>query len=488
MRSKIIGPPGTGKTTRVLRSIKEYAKREDINLICACAFTTAAQEEMERRVKAELSPEEQKKVKCATIHSLAFNHIQVKKTFMVNTLYAFAKHLGERSVIVNDRVAVSAKTPLEQAISHYHLQRSQMYTTETSLPKNMAWGEYHYYVQEFERWKDVNKLLDYTDVLIRYLNEGVSLDYDAFIVDEAQDLSKLQWAVVEKMSANSKDLLAAGDDDQTIYSFAGVLAGDFINWPCDHVEILSHSFRLGKNIHTYAQHAVNRIDKRIPKEYGYSDHESIVFISNDINPTVDLLPYESCAILHRNGYLVRRTRDMLNKMNLTYSGKGSPFSFGSVMKAIRYWEAWRRGDELEASHVHQISKYLPDESPIDRLEDKGRRSLAGPCPFPQKEWYEVLDVPFMDVYKGVQKAHGLDYLLATPKIEVTTIHQAKGGEWDKVIVVPDVSTATWNEFARGGNQDAEHRVWYTALTRAKKALQILRPRTKKFYPLKEDLQ
>ena len=54
MRLKIVGPPGTGKTTTVLQYVKEYAERSDITKICACTFTVSAKDEMKDRVKALL--------------------------------------------------------------------------------------------------------------------------------------------------------------------------------------------------------------------------------------------------------------------------------------------------------------------------------------------------------------------------------------------------------------------------------------------------
>ena len=39
-------------------------------------------------------------------------------------------------------------------------------------------------------------------------------------VDEAQDLSKMQWKVVEGIKFNSKMLYVAGDDDQCIYKLS----------------------------------------------------------------------------------------------------------------------------------------------------------------------------------------------------------------------------------------------------------------------------
>lgn len=487
MRLKIIGPPGTGKTTKVLQYIKEYAQRDDVGMICASAFTVSASKEMESRVLSQLDHEAQKKVKCATIHSLAFEHIGIKKHFMVNTLYAFAKDQGERSLIIDDRRPMNAKTPLEKAISHYHIARIQMYSQDMPLPKGLSEELYQHYVQEFEKYKAYNKFFDYTDVLIRYMNDGVPLDFDVAIIDEAQDLSMLQVQVTNKMFQNCRDVITAGDDDQTIYAFAGVRAKDYIEWPCDKQIVLEKSHRLGKNLHKYSQHVLDRIETRIDKTYLPGDHADSVEISNSLVPEVDLFPYKSSAILHRNGYLVKKTRELLNKMNVTYSGKGSPFSYMTAMKAIRYWEEWRTGKQMYGNHIHLIAKFLPEEFDMDRMEDKGRKSMAPPCPCPLKQWHEILELPFKEVYMGVQQAYGLGYLLAKPKIEVTTIHQAKGGEWDKVVVVPDMSTATWKEFKAGGNQDAEHRVWYVALTRAKLALQVLRPRTPKHYPLQEDL-
>jgi superfamily I DNA/RNA helicase len=92
----------------------------------------------------------------------------------------------------------------------------------------------------------------------------------------------------------------------------------------------------------------------------------------------------------------------------------------------------------------------------------------------------------LPLYKCVYDTYGLEVLTDTPRLTVTTIHQAKGGEWDKVIVLTDVSTATYEQFKNGSeaDRDAEARVWYVALTRARKCLQIIRPHTHKFYPLK----
>ena len=45
--------------------------------------------------------------------------------------------------------------------------------------------------------------------------------YDVVFIDEAQDLSPIQWKMVDILRKNSKYVILAGDDDQAIYGWAG---------------------------------------------------------------------------------------------------------------------------------------------------------------------------------------------------------------------------------------------------------------------------
>ena len=62
----------------------------------------------------------------------------------------------------------------------------------------------------------------------------------------------------------------------------------------------------------------------------------------------------------------------------------------------------------------------------------------------------------------------------TPRITLSTIHGAKGGEADNVLLLPDItkSAVEHNDI----NPDELHRLFYVAVTRAKKSLHILEPR------------
>ena len=71
----------------------------------------------------------------------------------------------------------------------------------------------------------------------------------------------------------------------------------------------------------------------------------------------------------------------------------------------------------------------------------------------------------------------------TPRVRLTSIHAAKGREADLVVVLPDMTRATYLEYldgARGGNE-AENRVAYVAVTRARRRLVLVQPTTQRHY-------
>ena len=67
-------------------------------------------------------------------------------------------------------------------------------------------------------------------------------------------------------------------------------------------------------------------------------------------------------------------------------------------------------------------------------------------------------------------------LTKTPRIRLSTIHGAKGGEADNVILFSDMANRTYKDMQK--YPDNERRVFYVGVTRAKHNLHIVMPRTK----------
>ena len=73
-------------------------------------------------------------------------------------------------------------------------------------------------------------------------------------------------------------------------------------------------------------------------------------------------------------------------------------------------------------------------------------------------------------------------LQGAPRITISTIHAAKGGESTNVVLLPQLTVATEEGFHK--NPDDEHRLYYVGVTRTKNNLHIVEPdQPERSYPI-----
>jgi hypothetical protein len=78
---------------------------------------------------------------------------------------------------------------------------------------------------------------------------------------------------------------------------------------------------------------------------------------------------------------------------------------------------------------------------------------------------------------GLAAAHGADALDAPPNTIVGTIHSVKGGEADRVLLFPDLSTSAWQQWHDARGREEIRRVFYVGATRARDRLLLAEPTT-----------
>ena len=102
----------------------------------------------------------------------------------------------------------------------------------------------------------------------KFLDKDVVPDLDVIFVDEAQDLSLIQWSMINKIEQDTKcDVWIAGDDDQAIFGWAGADVDSFINYEAEEIP-LKQSERVPTSIQKMALNVIERIqENRIDKEY-----------------------------------------------------------------------------------------------------------------------------------------------------------------------------------------------------------------------------
>ena len=79
MRTIVLGPPGTGKTTTLLNKVDDYLKQTDPDKVGYFAFTQKAAYEARDRAIKKLNLTEDDLPYFRTLHSLAFRRLGIKK-------------------------------------------------------------------------------------------------------------------------------------------------------------------------------------------------------------------------------------------------------------------------------------------------------------------------------------------------------------------------------------------------------------------------
>ena len=81
---------------------------------------------------------------------------------------------------------------------------------------------------ELKEYKKQYGLIDFNDMISEFIKSDVCPKFDTVFIDEAQDLSRMQWDMATALMFNAEDSFIAGDDDQAIFRWAGADVDSFI--------------------------------------------------------------------------------------------------------------------------------------------------------------------------------------------------------------------------------------------------------------------
>lgn len=515
MRSLILGPPGTGKTTRLVQELEQLLEEGvDPSMIAFLTYTRAARDEILERLSGRgLSGDDVPWAR--TIHSAAFKLLGLGcgdilgpgawDAFAKSFSYKLSRLSGPGDVdgprgriprqTRDDRLRYvhewsrAARVPLERAAYSCHGPRVSVSQLRT-------------YVSRYDRFKRESGCIDYSDLLEVALEEGLCPDVSVLLLDEAQDLSPLQVELVS-MWSQGRRAIVAGDEDQTIYSWSGADP----RWLIDlsrttMTEVLRTSQRIPRAVHRMAIRIVSRNRDRIDKAYEPRDADGSARRLDGLAAFRELDGSKDTFVLARNKIFLAEPAKVLIRRRIPFIvegvSNGSPMNDPALRRAVRAAIRLGRGETVDAGSLLALLEWanrslVPDGSvqSIKKLRADlqigstmlryahGLGALAdaidrdGPC--------SVLAVSSEDraYLRALVEKYGD---LPRPRVCLTTIHRAKGREAMHVVVLPDMTPASYRAYrGRPEEREAENRLAYVAVTRAKESLVVVRPRTSRFY-------
>ncbi len=516
----IVGPPGTGKTATALGIVADEVRGGVLPASLAfMSFTRAAVMEARSRVAQASGLPPSSWPWFRTVHSTAFALLGVARgAVMTDEAWGeFGRRHGyqftRQGGLAADENGIHAmkKRTLGDQLRYLHFWgRNRLLDPDLALARTelveIRPREFGTFIDRLDGFKAEKRLMDFCDLLEDVLRRGLRPDVRVALVDEAQDLSPLQIAVVESWFGDCERWYVLGDEDQAIYSFNGadpswILALDQET----RGRVLTQSHRVPAAVFEIADQIVRRNVARLDKAYFPTGEPGKVHRLSEARAIEMIDGTQSTFVLARNRmFLVPYARALIERrVPFVVDGGGAPSPFstpgiGIALRAARELVAPGAEDRMfEAVDVATFLEFVPSAGNallprgvkarlktatarvtprgldllrlVDAMRERGAASVMTKLTREQREYFQGI----LNRYGGVPE----------PVVRLTSIHGAKGAEADLVIVVPDMTPETMLSYRsrRQETRESENRVFYVAVTRARRELVLVEPRTKRHF-------
>ena len=240
----VLAGPGSGKTLVITKRIQYLISHYQIppQRILVITFTRAAANEMKERfwrLAGETLP-----VSFGTFHSVFFTILKYAYHYSAdNILPEHKKYDFIREIITDHELEIDDEADfMRQIIQEISLVKGQMihlaYYHSGCCGDEVFKEIYRAYEEKLHenRWIDFDHILVYTYELLKEredIRNAWQQKFPYILIDEFQDINKIQYEIVKMLAGETKNLFIVGDDDQSIYKFRGARPELMLNFPKD---------------------------------------------------------------------------------------------------------------------------------------------------------------------------------------------------------------------------------------------------------------
>jgi DNA helicase-2/ATP-dependent DNA helicase PcrA len=490
----VIAGPGSGKT-RVISHRIAYGVAMgvyDPAKVLALTYTNKAAAELRTRMRALGVPG----VSVRTFHAAALSQLQF---FWPQLTGAQAPRLAPSKLALLREAAESQRIRLDQDQFFAIQSRLEYYRYTLTDPSDdnfvpigtVQFEQFLALSDSYQALKRDRKLIDWEDAVSLaagmfrsepQLLEQFRQQYRFFTVDEYQDISALQQALLETWLDDREDVCVVGDPRQTIYSFAGANP-EFLmrfsdRFPAADVFELNRNYRSSIEIVEYANRILgpDQVAQRtLSSRPRFVEYPTVSAEAQAISLRVSALLREGVepgeiAVLVRSNHQIEAIENELTEQGIPtlVRGAGRFFAKPEVVQAMHALRALTVTD-LEKPTFAAVS---------DVLRSLGWRTEGSGESWESLNWFiTVLDElggnpAVADYVRELQERERSGHEPARNAVTLATIHSTKGLEW-RCVFVASVSDSVFPPSRSAQEQFAEERrLFFVAVTRAQELLEI----------------
>jgi DNA polymerase III epsilon subunit family exonuclease len=216
----VLAGPGAGKTFCLIERIRHLIETHGVDpaRICAFTFTNKAAEEISHRLEDRLGAGRASLIKRGTIHAFCAELLRE---------FGSAVALETGFGIADEEYQLAALRRIE-GYRRWHKNTLNRFSAHRFRGDPLMHDDAEL-LDRYLRFLAERNVLDFDTLVLKAAelvergSEGKAIrsSWDVVLVDEFQDLNPVQYRVVKALAADHRHIFAVGDDDQSIYSWAG---------------------------------------------------------------------------------------------------------------------------------------------------------------------------------------------------------------------------------------------------------------------------
>ena len=445
----VLAGPGSGKTLvitkRVQYLIGHYKVRPEHILVIT--FTRAAASEMKERFQGLAG--KSLPVSFGTFHSVFFTILKHAYGYRAeNILPESKKYDLIREIIYDCHLEIDDEGDfIRSVIQEISLVKGQMLSLDYYYSSSCGDDVFRQLYESYEKKLHANRWIDFDDILVytyellkerKDIRSAWQKKFPYILIDEFQDINKVQYEIVRMLSEPNHNLFIVGDDDQSIYKFRGARPELMLGFPKDYPEAkqvtLNLNFRSGKEIVELAEKIICHNEKRFPK--------AMESFQGELHP-VEIRRFKDQR--EENRHIVYTIREEMGKKTplsqiavLTRTNQGPRQLIGALMA---YNIPFCMRDAVPNLFDHWIAKNIIDYMRLamgDRRRSTFLRVMNRPKRYISREYLTEPEVSFDDLLEKTKDKPWLyDYIeemkedirilsRMSPKAAITYIRKSIG--------------------------------------------------------------